>query len=258
MAERNFDWDGLPKDWYSLYQWQPTSQATYLERIAERLADEFPSIALNKSGLRQSSFRTDSHRGQISLNTDISQLTEKRLVRALFNSRLLPVLGTAVDYEVPLKNTAEAPHGDIDLICHAGTSCLCLEAKKPDSTESLLKPILQAYTYTSLVATRRHSFLADFGLPETTALAPGVLTFTSATSGRQLAALDNYPNTRRLITIMNERLSEAAVQPMRFFTIDNPATDFTDCLVASEDESGDLKVTFRPGFTLSITEHPIE
>lgn len=35
----------------------------------------------------------------------------------MFNSGLLPVLGRVVYYEIPLKDTDEASHGDIDLLC---------------------------------------------------------------------------------------------------------------------------------------------
>lgn len=138
-AELESEWRSLPMNWYSIYQWRPTSRDGYLEWIAEWIVSSFPLIQLNANSLRTRSFRVAEHRGQIVLRTGIEQLTEKRIVRAMFNLSQLPLLGKVIDYEVPLKETDEADHGDIDLLCVTPNACLCVEAKKPDSSESILK-----------------------------------------------------------------------------------------------------------------------
>src|SRR5205085_237763 len=83
-----------------------------------------------------------------------------------------------------------------------------------------LKAILQAFVYTSLVATCRDKFLTDFGLQKTCSLTPAVLTFATAQSGRQLKRLADkrpadLPNLLSLIAILNSKLAEGRIAPRR-------------------------------------------
>ncbi len=254
-TELEAEWQGLPKDWYSIYQWERTAGVGYTEWIAEWIASSFEGIQLVTDGLRARSFRVADHRGQIKLGTGIEQLTEKRLVRAMFNAAELPLLGRVIDYEVPLKDDEAAAHGDIDLLCTQPDSCLCVEAKKPQAGESILKAVIQAYSYTSLVSTRREFFLESFALNRQLCLAPAVLTFASAQSGRQLTALGSYPRLLGLIGLLNARLAVEKVAAMRFFKVQNPDDELRSCLTTMEGTNGDVRAVFRDGFALSIVEH---
>ncbi len=249
------EWRQLSKNWYAIYQWKGTSGVGYSERVAEWIASSLPRITLVTKDLRES-FRTDKHHGQISLNTPISQITEKRIVRALFNASTLPALGTVIDYEIPLKRNRGAQHGDIDLLCKAGTTIYCVEAKKPKSSESLLKAILQAYTYTLLVWHRKDAFFKDFKLPAKYRLSPAVLTFSSAASGRQLENISDYPKIQALIGALNAMLAEQGIGKLRFFVFEARDGVFDDCLSALK-ENGDIKAVFRKGFHYDIVEKKV-
>jgi len=248
------EWRSLQKNWYSIYQCKPTSRAGYLEWIAEWITASFSLIQLNTSGLRTRSFKVAEHRGQIGLRTGIEQLTEKRIVRAMFNLSQLPLVGEVIDYEVPLKETDEADHGDNDLLCVAPNVCLCIEAKKPDANESILKAVLQAFVYTSLVSTKKQAFLTDFSLDQKLQLTPGILTFAAAKSGRQLEKMDGYPQLRDLIRMLNFRLANNGIAPLRFFVVENPIEEFATCLTTTNEANGDIKAVFSSRFTLSIVE----
>ena len=252
--ELKAEWMALPKDWYSIYQWKPTSRAGYLDWIAGWIIESFPAIQLKTEGLRTRSFKAADHRGQISLATGIEQVTEKRIVRALFNRRELPVLGQVLDYEVPLKDRDDAAHGDIDLLCLTPTTCFCLEAKKPDSSESILKPILQAFVYTMLASTKKREFLSSFGLEFALKLTPGVVTFSTAQSGRQLGDIATLQMLRTLIRSLNERLHSADIMPMRFFVIDNSPDDIAAALTATTEANGDVKAVLAESLSLEIAE----
>ena len=254
-SELEREWQDLPKNWYAIYQWKRTSGASYSEWIAEHILDTFQDITLVSDGLRSRTFRVPNHRGQISLNTGIEQITEKRLVRAMFNLGQLPSLGSVIDYEVPLKNTEAAAHGDIDLLCRLDDTCLCVEAKKPNAAESILKAILQTYAYTSLVASKKDVFFDSFGFSSTVALCPAVLTFASAVSGQQLSKVDDYPYLQKLITALNERLDVLGVHPIRFFVIENPDKELATCLTTATASNGDVKAVFCDSFKLFINEH---
>ncbi len=252
------EWHGLPKDFYSIYQWERVAGAGYTEWIAERVAASLDGLRLVTDGLRARSFRVADHRGQIKLGTGIEQLTEKRLVRAMFNAAELPLLGRVIDYEVPLKDDDAAAHGDIDLLCTPPGVCLCVEVKKPLAGESVLKAVLQAFTYTSLVATRKEAFLTSFGLDPTLCLTPAVLTFASAQSGRQLAALNRYPNLVGLIRLLDIRLTGQGNGRIRFFLVHNPDTELDRCLTTETRTNGDVRAIFREDFALSIAERLLQ
>lgn len=251
------EWQALPKNWYVTYQWERTSRAGYLEWIADWIMSSLPQIQLVADGLRSRSFRVTDHRGQIKLNTGINQLTEKRLVRAMFNLTQLPLLGRVIDYEVPLKDTDDAAHGDIDLLCVSPNICLCVEAKKPNAGESILKAILQAYVYTSLVSSKKQLFLSSFKLDPTLQLTPAILTFASAQSGRQLKEIGKYPCLLKLIENLNAKLAIDGIGPMRFFVVENPDNELVSCLTTTSEANGDVKAVFREGFALSIVEQTL-
>ena len=249
------EWALLPKNWYSVYQWTRTSRPGYTEWIAEWIKTSIAGIRLEADGLRQRSFRVPAHRGQIKLQTDIKQLTEKRLLRAMFNLSKVPVMGKVVDYEIPLKETEDADHGDIDLLCSCSDSALCVEAKKPRASESVLKAILQAFVYTSLIATRREAFLKDFDLSPSLKLTPAVLTFASAQSGRQIRERKTHPHLLRLTSALNAKLAEKSISPLRFFLVENPDAELETCLRTTLEPNKDVKVVFCDGFTLKVSEY---
>jgi hypothetical protein len=250
------EWRKVPKNWYAIYQWKPAARVGYSEPVAEWITSSLDRITLNTKGLREA-FRTDDHRGQIKLNTSISQITEKRIVRALFNASVLPSMGTVIDYEIPLKQRRGAPHGDIDLLCTSGAATCCVEAKRPNSSESLLKAVLQAFTYSMLVWSRRETFFKDFDLPKKGVLYPAVLTFPTAASGRQLERLADYPKTRALISALNGCLDENGIGPLRFFVFDLLAGTFENCLDAAKQKNGEIKAVFRKGFRYRIVEKKV-
>lgn len=213
----------------------------------------FPDIRLMTEGLRGQSFKASEHRGQIELCSDIGQVTEKRLIRAFFNLGEIPLLGTVVDYEVPLKGTQDAAFGDIDLVCSQPGVCLCIEAKQPASSESVLKPVLQAFTYTLLVSTQKTHFCESLGFDRQTRLVPAVLTYANSLSGRQLRSLGSYPKLTKLIRRLNAKLALEGIGPMRFFIVSNADKELATCLIMKVD-GGDQKAVFHPDFRPRLEE----
>jgi len=257
-AELAAEWNDLPKDWYSIYQWKRTSRKSYTEQVASLILESFDDIQLVTFKLRQSRFHLKDHRGQIQLQTDISQLTEKRLLRGMFNAGQVGPLGDVIDYEVPLGAVEDAPHGDIDLLCRNDNVVFVVEAKQPSSTESLLKGIVQAFVYTSLAATVRKPLFSNYEFSQEDVLTPGFLTFRDSQSADQLRNIDEYPQLVQLIGRIDERLEENALRPLRFFVVENDESDLKDCLIAATTQNGDVRAVFRDGFTPTIVERHIQ
>jgi hypothetical protein len=128
-----------------------------------------------------------------------------------------------------------------------------VEAKSPTSAESILKPLLQAFAYTSLIAKWKDVFLECYGLDKKTAITPAILTFASSLSGKQLSQLRLYPNFQKLIKRLNEELTKNDVTPIRFFVVNNPIESLKECItIQTADKT--KKPVFCNGLKLSVGE----
>jgi hypothetical protein len=250
------EWDGLPKTWFDIYQWPRTDARTYSEKIAEWILASFDRIDLVTTGLRKS-FRKHGHDGQIVCSTPINPPNEERIVRALFNASRLDLLGVTVDYEVPLSGP-DGQHGDIDLLCRndEAKTVFCVEAKSPTGNTSILKPVLQAYTYTMLVQSRRDQFDQDFGFAGYR-VCPAVLSFAGTISASQMSAINEWPRTWALIREMNQRLKDKDLDSLRFFLFEPDGGVYDDCLNVAKQDNGEIKAVFREGFRYGIVEKKV-
>ncbi|MCA8994781.1 MAG: hypothetical protein KDA88_22580 [Planctomycetaceae bacterium] len=244
----------LSKDWYSIYQWPRTSRVGYTELVSSLILAFQSHIQLMESNLRQSNFRVPDHRGQAKLQTEITQFTEKRFCRALYNHSCLPLLGDVIDYEVPLKESQNASHGDIDLLSVNENEVMFIEAKKPTSNESILKAILEAFVYSSLISMVRQAFVREFSLHPSSCFVPLVLTFPIAASGRQLDTIENFPRLRRLVTELDRILIDRGIERLRFLVVENSQDELESCLTTVRGSNGDVKVVFQEGFIPLITK----
>jgi len=255
--ELSYEWQDIKKDWYNVYQWGSLQRKSYSDDIANIIINNFHLINLVKKDLRQNNFKIDDHCGQAQLSTPIVQFTEKRFLRALFNfanEKPLEYIGKVIDYEVPLKGKRGAQHGDIDLLTCNNNNLFVIEAKKHNSSESILKAILEAFVYTKLVSSVKRNFYASFGLNIKLTLTPAILTFKSATSGKQLISLKDYPNIKRLLFFLNEDLIKDGLNNFRYFIIANEQGDVETSLKARHfDGKGDL-IIFKKGFTPDLKE----
>jgi len=86
----------------------------------------------------------------------ISLRKEELFARALYGRELDGL--TFLDYQVPLKNVGTKENvglGKIDSLAWDGTGLVILELKKPDSPETLLRCVLEAYTYQKTVCKKK-------------------------------------------------------------------------------------------------------
>lgn len=79
-------------------------------------------------------------------------------------------IGTIIDYQTPLKNKRDDAAGKIDLLALNGEVLRILELKKPDSKETMLRCVLEGYTYLKTV--NKEKLIKDFNLsPDTKVMA---------------------------------------------------------------------------------------
>ena len=145
----------------------------YTEIIAEWLLDNFYLFDTIKMISRESSYKVDSHNGII--KDENSNHEEEKIAMELFDysqnkGATFDIIGKIIDYQTPLKNVQKDDVGKIDLLAYneKEKTLKILELKKPDSKETMLRCVLEAYTYLKIVD--KDKLLKDFGLPKDTIL----------------------------------------------------------------------------------------
>ncbi|ETZ31272.1 hypothetical protein HMPREF2085_00005 [Fusobacterium nucleatum 13_3C] len=145
----------------------------YTEIIAEWLLDNFYLFDTIKMISRESSYKVDSHNGII--KDEKSNREEEKIAMELFDYSqnkgvTFDIIGKIIDYQTPLKNVQKDDVGKIDLLAYneKEKTLKILELKKPDSKETMLRCVLEAYTYLKIVD--KDKLLKDFGLLKDTIL----------------------------------------------------------------------------------------
>ena len=143
----------------------------YTEIIAEWLLDNFYLFDTIKMISRESSYKVKTHDGKI--KAENSNREEEKIAMELFDYSqnkgvTFDIIGKIIDYQTPLKNVQKDDVGKIDLLAYNENekTLRILELKRPDSKETMLRCVLEAYTYLKIVD--KAKLLKDFGLPEDT------------------------------------------------------------------------------------------
>ena len=227
LSELENDFKSINKHWHDIYNCQSLKAKSYSEYIASILANDFNKININPEGVRGDNFKLDSHNGTIQNNTKLKQITEKRVCRAFFNLKLLKPFGEIIDYEVPLTapdqtKSKKQGHGDIDLLAIDNSKLFLIEAKKEKSNESILKGLLEAFTYSKKVALRKKEFFKNYNFDSHIQIVPTVLVFKDSTSGQQLLSFDKNKNTSLLylLSLLNNDLRTSGVSGIEFYVVE--------------------------------------
>jgi len=146
-------------------------EGDYTEIIAGWLLDDIELFNDIKMITRENSYKVDSHDGKI--KNEASKREEEKIAMKLFDfsqnqGKVFDVIGKIIDYQTPLKNVQTDDVGKIDLLAYNENekTLRILELKKPDSKETMLRCVLEAYTYLKIVD--KTKLLKDFALPEDT------------------------------------------------------------------------------------------
>ena len=145
----------------------------YTEIIAKWLLDNIELFNDIKMISRENSYKMDSHDGKI--KNEKSGREEEIIGMKLFDfsqnqGKVFDIIGKIIDYQTPLKNVRADKAGKIDLLAYNEKenpkTLRILELKKLDSKETMLRCVLEAYTYLKIVD--KAKLLKDFGLPKDT------------------------------------------------------------------------------------------
>jgi len=173
----------------------------YTEIIAGYLLEHLELFSKINVITRGSSYKVSSHDGILQNKTSNRQ--EERIAIDLYHQKELPKIGKVLDYQIPLKNVQKDKEtGKIDLMTYDGKNLYLLELKKPDSKETMLRCVLEAYTYSKILDQKK--ILEDFDLPDTTKIDPCPLVFKEGDQKKEMD--DNPEKLTQLINALDIRI----------------------------------------------------
>ena len=179
------------------------SKEYYTEIITEWLLSHVDLFNKIKLINREGSYRIESHDGKI-INQE-SNRAEEKIAMKLFDysqnkGEIFDKIGKIIDYQTPLKNIQTDDAGKIDLLAYnEDTDTLrILELKKSDSKETMLKCLLEVYTYLKIV--NKVKLLKDFGLPKDTIVKASPLVFFEGMQYKEMQ--EDRKNLKKLMEKM--------------------------------------------------------
>ena len=185
----------------------PDAHVPYTEIIAEFLIDHLSEF---KGGIgtihRKDSYYTPEHKGEFDPR---SNRTEELIAMKMFNACKSGVqyakVGKILDYQVPLKNKLSDQAGKIDLLAYDGNVLRVLELKKSDTKETMLRCVLEGYTYLCTVDTAK--LIYDFNkkdgvkIPKETPVKASPIVFAGSLPHQEY--LEDRPNLKALMKLLD-------------------------------------------------------
>jgi hypothetical protein len=155
------------------------------------LLNEIPTIT------REKGYLTKTHDGVI--RNLKSNRDEEIIAMRMFNQSEIKGIGKILDYQTPLKNKSSDKAGKIDLLSYDGDVLRILELKKPDSDETMLRCIIEGYTYLKTFDDKK--LLQDFKLPQDTKIEANPFVFVGSIAYDEM--FEDRPNLKKLIQVLN-------------------------------------------------------
>ena len=178
-------------------------EGDYTEIIAEWLLNNIKLFDEIKPITREKNYKVKTHDGKI--KNEKSNREEEIIAMKLFElsqnqGKVFDIIGKIIDYQTPLKNIRADKAGKIDLLAYNEEEKILriLELKRPNSDETMLRCVLEAYTYLKVVD--KVKLLKDFGLPEDTEIKACAFVFYDGKQRKEMKEIkDNRKNLGKLI-----------------------------------------------------------
>lgn len=175
----------------------------YTEVVAEFVCDNIEHFKIEIPMItRKSSYKTVSHIGTV----PTSNREEETIAIKMFNQSekqgyVYDFIGKIIDYQTPLKSTKKDVAGKVDLLSFDEHILHILELKKPDSTETMLRCVLEGFTYLQTVD--KDKLLKDFGLPNTTKVTASPFVFKGGIQYQEMQ--DNRKWLKQLMILLDSK-----------------------------------------------------
>lgn len=151
---------------------------------------------------REASYKTEGHDGAFDADTPRE---EEKIAMEMFKQSQdcspYSYIGSIIDYQTPLKNKRSDVAGKIDLLSYDGKTLYILELKKPDSEESMLRCVLEGFTYMQTV--NKEKLLDNFDLPLDTIIKASPFVFRNKFQHEQMS--EARPCLFRLMQLLDSK-----------------------------------------------------
>lgn len=170
------------------------------EFLCEHLSDYMDGIECIS---RKSSYKTEGHDG---IYDPGSNREEEKIAMQIFTqSRDLgtfDLIGMIEDYQTPLKSTTDDEAGKIDLLSFDGQVMRILELKKPDSKETMLRCVLEGFTYMKTADCGK--LISDFGYdPANVVIEASPFVFYGGEQHKEMS--QPRPHLRKLMAMLDSK-----------------------------------------------------
>lgn len=175
----------------------------YTEIISEFLINNFNDYINGIPQItRETTYKTATHTGEVDSSTPRE---EEKIAIEMFNQSengiIYDFIGKIIDYQTPLKNKRTDVAGKIDLLSYDGNCLRVLELKKPCSDESMLRCVLEGFTYLKTVD--KPKLLDDFKLPKETKVVACPFVFKNGKQHQEI--LENRPYLFKLMELLESK-----------------------------------------------------
>ena len=169
----------------------------YSEVVAEWCIENIERFDLIPMITRESTYKIETHDG-ITKNEN-SNREEELIAMEIFRQGFLGVVGQVIDYQTPLKNRRSDKAGKIDILSYDGKNVRILELKEPNSDETMLRCVLEGYTYMKTVDVNR--LIKDFELSEEAKVLACPLVFKGGIQWQEMQ--EERPKLKMLMKLLN-------------------------------------------------------
>ena len=171
----------------------------FTEVIAEFLCEHISEFMNGITTItRESPYKTPGHDGVIK---DHDSGREEEIIAMKMYDKEYDFVGKMIDYQTPLKNKRTDEAGKIDLLAYDGATLRILELKKPDSVETMLRCVLEGFTY--LKTANIAKLLADFKLPSGTIVKACPFVFRNGEQHSEMR--EERPHLKRLMDLLDSK-----------------------------------------------------
>lgn len=147
---------------------------------------------------REETYKTKGHDGVIK---DSDSGRDEEIIAMKMYDKTYDFVGKMIDYQTPLKNKRSDEAGKIDLLAYDGTTLRILELKKPESDETMLRCVLEGYTYWNTVD--KPKLLSDFNLPADTIIKACPFVFKDEEQHNEMKEV--RPHLKRLMELLDSK-----------------------------------------------------
>ncbi|MFA5033967.1 MAG: hypothetical protein WC614_13245 [bacterium] len=200
------------KEMNKFYKCKILNNKESIEIIASALLGKFSKLNKVVDGVTIRDTFNANHDGKTASKDDFS---EDLLGIALRNEERNFDFGKIFDYQVPF--TKPPIIGPIDLVAVDGVIIKLIELKAPDSVETLLRCILEIYTYYKILIRAKKKFISEYekDLPQEHEYSfhPLILVGEHSAAGEELSKIEDYHALKILIGKLEAELDE----PFEFY-----------------------------------------